>query len=139
MTGFKTLDIPIRTFEVELKHREPEDATGEHETLIATEQIKVPNLRNRKWEKRWAICSVWNNFSNPEAKKLGINQAFIFTKNFKQLIIRLEINAFQDEQAETLEPPQQDVYDEWLNQVKKQFKKLYGCELTDWEKLQCGA
>ena len=138
MPGFETLNIPTRVFEVELKHRELEDVTGEHEILITTEQVRVPNLRNRKWEKRWVMCSVWNNFSNPKSKELGINQAFIFTKDFKQLVIRLEVNLFQDEQAQTLEPPRQEIYTEWTNQVKKQFKKLYGCELTDWEKSKCG-
>ena len=137
--GFKQPEVRVRTFEVELKHREPEDVTGEHEILIATEQIKIPNLHNRKWEKRWVMCSVWNNFSNPEAKELGINQAFIFTKDFKQLVIRLEVNLFQDEQAEILEPPRQDAHEEWLNQVRKQFKKLYGYELAEWEKIRCEA
>ena len=138
MSGFSKPLIATRVFEIELKHRKPEDATGEDEILIATEQVRVPDLHNREWEKRWVICSAWNNFSSPECQKLGINQVFVFTQDFKELVIRLEINPFQDEQAEILQPPPQEAYEAWLVAVKQRFKKLYGCDLKDWEKSQCG-
>jgi hypothetical protein len=134
-TGFGKIvkrEVRIRTFEVELKHREPGDTTGESETLIATEQIKVPILRNNEWEKRWAILIVWNGFSQPHFQEQGINQAFIFEKGFKDLIIRLEINPFYDEKAEKLDAPKDEAFDEWLKEVKKRFKQLYNFEMDEW-------
>jgi len=133
--GFQQIKITTRTFEVELKHRPPDDATGDQEELISTEQITIPDLGNREWEKRWAILSVWNNFATDKARELGINQAFIFTEGFKELIIRLEINPFQDEEAKKLDVPKQSAYDDWLVSVRKKFKKLYGFELKQWEQM----
>lgn len=132
--GFKTHQVATRIFEVELKHRPINDTTGDREELISTERVIVPDLENREWEKRWVILAVWNNFATDKAKQLGINQAFIFTKNFKELIIRLEINSFQDEEPQQLETPKQEAYDEWLCSVRKRFKSLYGIELKEWEK-----
>jgi hypothetical protein len=130
--GFRQLRVPTRTFEVEFKHRPPDDATGDREVLIKTEQIQVPDVGNREWEKRWAMMTVWNTFSEPEAKELGINQAFIFSKGFRELIFRIELNLFTDEEAHKLDVPAQREYDEWLATVRKQFKKRYGVELDDW-------
>ncbi|MEG4406452.1 hypothetical protein [Microcoleus sp. MON2_D5] len=117
--GFQQIKIATRTFEVEFKHRPPDDITGDREELISTEQITIPDLGNREWEKRWIILSVWNNFATDKAKELGINQAFIFTEGFKELIIRLEINPFQDEEAKKLDVPKQAAYDDWLASVRK--------------------
>lgn len=131
--GFGLPKIATRTFEVELKHRPIDDTTGEREELISTEQITIPNLGNREWEKRWVILSVWNKLFSDEAKQLNINQAFIFTKSFRELIIRLEVNSFQDEEPQRLDVPEQKIYDNWLASVRKKFKKLYGVEMREWE------
>ena len=130
--GFGQLRVPTRTFEIEFKHRPLDDATGDREQLIKTEQIQVPDLGNREWEKRWTMMAVWNAFSNTDAKQQGINQAFVFSKDFQELIFRIELNLFQDEQANKLDVPAQGEYDNWLSQVRKKFKKLYGVELDDW-------
>lgn len=132
--GFKQVCVPVRTFEIELKHRPPDDTTGDREELIKTEQIQVPDLGNREWEKRWAMLAVWNTFSDPEAKRLGINQAFVFTKGFGELLFRIEINAFEDEESHKLDAPSQAEHDRWLQLVKKKFKRLYGVELKEWMK-----
>ena len=71
--------IPVRRFEVELKHRPVDDATGEQEKLISTMQIQVPRLGNSDWEKRWCALSIWNLLGSDEAKLHQINQAFIFS------------------------------------------------------------
>ena len=132
--GFGQLRVPTRTFEIEFKHRPPDDLTGDREQLIKTEQIQVPDLGNREWEKRWTMMAVWNAFSNVEAKKLMINQAFVFSKDFRELIFRIELNLFKDEQSNKLDVPVQSEYGEWLSQVRKKFKKLYGVELDNWMK-----
>lgn len=130
--GFQQVRVPTRTFEIELKHRPPDDATGDREELIKTEQIQVPDLGNREWESRWALMATWNTFTNEESKKLGINQAFIFSKDFRELIFRIEINSFEDEEAHKLDVPTQSEYDDWLAAVRKKFKTRYGVELDDW-------
>lgn len=133
--GFAKIEKrPVRTraFEVELKYREPDDTTGDSEKLIATEQIKVPILRNSEWEKRWAILIVWNGFSQPHFKEQGINQAFIFSAGFGELIIRLEINQFHDEPAEKLDVPDDEAFQQWLADINKRFKQLYHFEMKEW-------
>lgn len=134
-TGFaKPVKHPVRVraFDVELKHREPDDTTGDSEKLISTEQITVPILRNSEWEKRWAVLIVWNGFSQPHFREQGINQAFIFSEGFGELIIRLEVNQFHDEQAEKLDVPEDEVFKKWLADVSKRFKQLYNFEMDEW-------
>lgn len=109
--GFQQVRVPTRTFEIELKHRPPDDTTGDREELIKTEQIQVPNLGNREWENRWVLMATWNTFTNEESKKLGINQAFIFSKDFRELIFRIELNPFEDEEAHKLDVPAQSEYE----------------------------
>ena len=130
--GFQQTRVPTRTFEVELKHRPLDDTTGDREELVKTEQIQVPDIGNREWEKRWAMMAVWNTFSDEDAKERGINQAFIFSHGFRELIFRIELNPFQDEESHKLDVPAQSEYDNWLAAVRKKFKKLYGTELDDW-------
>ncbi|HLO49377.1 MAG TPA: hypothetical protein VK211_13260 [Kamptonema sp.] len=130
--GFQQVRVPTRTFEIELKHRPPDDITGDREELVKTEQIQVPDLGNREWESRWVLMATWNTFTNEESKKLGINQAFIFSKDFRELIFRIELNPFQDEEAHKLDVPAQSEYDKWLAAVRKKFKTRYGVELDDW-------
>lgn len=76
--------------------------------------------------------AVWNTFSDTESKELGINQAFIFSANFRELIFRIELNPFQDEEAHKLDVPAQSEYDDWLAAVRKKFKQRYGVKLDDW-------
>lgn len=130
--GFRQTRVPTRTFEVELKHRPLDDTTGDREELVKTEQIQVPDIGNREWEKRWAMMAVWNTFSDEDAKERGINQAFIFSQGFRELIFRIELNPFQDEESHKLDVPAQSEYDNWLAAVRKKFKKLYGIGLDDW-------
>ena len=136
--GFKRPAVKTRVFNIELKHRDPEDKTGEDEVLIATEQLEVPCLNNVGWEERWAVTTVWNSFSQPHMKEQGINQAFVFTERsdggFGRLVIRLETNLFHDEPAEKMEVIEGDSFEHWLNQVRKRFKELYGCDFDEWQK-----
>lgn len=132
--GFQQIQVKTRTFEVELKHRPPDDMTGDREELIKTEKMHIPDLGNREWEKRWAMMTVWNMFSSEEAKQLGVNQVFVFSKGFRELIFRIELNLFEDEEAHKLDVPSQKQYDDWLTQVRKKIKKMYGLEIDDWVK-----
>lgn len=132
LKGFQRTKVSTRTFEVELKHRSLDDTTGDREELVKTEQIQVPDIGNREWEKRWAMMAVWNTFSDEDAKERGINQAFIFSQGFRELIFRIELNPFQDEESHELDVPAQSEYDNWLAAVRKKFKKLYGIGLDDW-------
>lgn len=127
-------DVKVRRFMVELKHRPPDDTTGEREELIETITVIVPRLANSEWEKRWCALVVWNLFSQAAAKEAKINQAFIFTADFKELIMRLEINDFVDEECHKLPPPSQDEHDKWHRQVEKRFRTLYNQKLDDWLK-----
>ncbi len=74
--------IPVRRFQVELKHRPLDDATGEREEMIGEIQIEVPRLANSEWEKRWCALCVWNLLGSEEAKQQNVNQAFIFTAGY---------------------------------------------------------
>lgn len=78
------------------------------------------------------MMAAWNTFSDEDVKKLGINQAFIFSQGFRELIFRIELNPFQDEEAHKLDVPAQSEYDEWLAAVRKKFKTRYGIELDGW-------
>lgn len=129
-------EIPVRRFQVELKHRPPDDAIGEREELIGEIQIEVPRLANSDWEKRWCALCVWNLLSSEEAKQQKVNQAFIFTAGYSDIIMRLEINPFQDEAVRILKPPDQATHDAWHRAVTKKFSQLYGAKLNEWLKLQ---
>lgn len=37
--GFQQIRVPTRTFEIELKHRPPDDMTGDREELVKTEKL----------------------------------------------------------------------------------------------------
>ena len=128
-------EIKTRVFEIELKHREPDDTTGEREELIATERMEIPDLKNRDWEEKWVTLNVWNSFSDQHFKEQGINQAFIFSEGFKRLIVRLELNKFHDEEAQQLDVPGEQEFQNWLNQVRKKFKKLYQFDFDKWQEL----
>lgn len=128
--------IPVRRFQVELKHRPPDDATGEREEMIGEIQIEVPRLANFDWEKRWCALCVWNLLSSEEAKQQKVNQAFIFTAGYSDIIMRLEINPFQDEEVRILKPPEQAAHDAWHRAVTKKFSQLYGAKLDEWLKYQ---
>lgn len=126
--------VKIRRFEVELKHRPPDDATGERKELIATINLEVPRLANSEWEKRWAALCVWNLLGSDEAKEKGINQAFIFSADFGEIIMRLEVNPFQDEEVKKLDPPSQKEHNIWHEKVQKRFAQLYNLKLSEWIK-----
>jgi hypothetical protein len=131
---FKQIKIPMREFYCELKHRPPDDSTGEQEQLIETLILEVPRLRDSAMERQWAIAQVWNKLHDPEFKEKGINQVFIFTAQFGELIIRLEVNKFDDEPARKLSAPDATVFSSWQEKVQKQFKKLYGVSVEQWRK-----
>lgn len=129
-------EVKIRRFMVELKHRPPDDTTGDYEQLVAEIEIEVPRLANSDWEKRWCSLCVWNLLSSEEAKNKGINQAFIFTAGYSDIIMRLEVNPFQDEEVHVLNPPSQAKHDEWHRAVEKRFRSLYNKNLNEWLKKQ---
>lgn len=96
----------MRSFYCELKHRPPDDHTTENEELIDVLILKVPRLKNSNMEKQWAITQLWNKLHDPEFIVRNINQVFIFTAQFGELIIRLETNPFQDETDKKLPVPE---------------------------------
>ena len=127
--------VSLRTFCLELKHRPADDETGERETLIHSLELTVPRLANSSLETRWAMLSAWNMFASEYAKEKEVNQIFIFNANWQELLARLELNKFIDEECETLNPPDPKQHDSWTQTVQKQFTKLYGMKLDDWFKL----
>lgn len=130
---FKQIVVPVRSFYCELKHRPPEDKTGEHEELIETLILEVPRLKNSNMEKQWAVAQMWNKLHEPEFVEKAINQVFIFTAQFGELIIRLEVNQFEDEPSKKLVAPDTDVFEKWRQQVEKRFKSLYGVNVSQWQ------
>lgn len=130
---FKQIKIFLRSFYCELKHRPPEDRTGEQEQLIETLVLEVPKLRDSNMERQWAIAQLWNKLHEPEFKERNINQVFIFTAEFGELIIRLEVNKFDDEPARKLTAPDPAVFSNWQQEVKNKFKKLYGVSVEQWK------
>lgn len=127
-------NVPVRRFEVELKHRPVADLTGENETLIYTIQFQVPRLGNSDWEKRWCALCVWNLLGSEEAKLNQINQAFIFSADYAEIIMRLEVNPFEDEVAHKLPPPSEKSHTIWHESVQKRFAQLYGMKLSEWQR-----
>ena len=133
---FKQVIIPTRSFYCELKNRFPSDHTGEHEELIETLILEVPRLKNSDMEKQWAIAQLWNKLHEPEFVEKGVNQVFMFTAQFGELIIRLEVNKFEDEPSKKLEAPEPTVFKSWQQQVEKQFKKSHGITIKQWQHQQ---
>lgn len=132
MNGFKLIpEIPLRSFYCELKHRPPGD-DGSNEKLIDTLILQVPRLRNSNLEGQWAIALIWQKLEDPEYCDRGINQVFIFTAQFGELLARMETQPFEDEPAKHLKPPSQDTYNKWQQALENRFKKLYGISLEDW-------
>lgn len=138
---FRQLTVPTRSFYCELKHRPPDDYTGEQEELIDVLILEVPKLKNSNLEKQWAIADIWNKLQESEFTERGINQVFIFTTKtakLKQaiepgdLIIRLETNKFEDEAARKLTAPEPTVFESWQEKVDKQFIKTYGFSIKKW-------
>ncbi|ACC81129.1 hypothetical protein Npun_F2575 [Nostoc punctiforme PCC 73102] len=77
---------------------------------------------------------MWNRLYEPEYQERGINQIFIFTAQFGELIIRLEVNPFEDELAKKLVAPEPQAFQNWQKKVEEQFKKLYGISIKQWQK-----
>lgn len=135
MKGFNNVvSIPARRFSVELKHRPPEDKTGEYEELIATLDLTIPRLKDATLEKQWAFAEMWKKLES-EYKDKGINQIFIFTAGFGELIVRMEVNAFEDEKAHKLDAPTEKQYQAWINKLNKKFKSLYGITIDTYTQL----
>lgn len=124
--------VETRKFHIELKHRPPDDATGEREELIETVEMRIPKLADTAWEERWAVLSAWNMLSSKTAQEKNINQIFLFTADFGRLITRLEVNPFQDEKPRVLKPPSQSAHSQWCKLVEKRFHQLYGISMGEW-------
>ncbi|MBD2364464.1 hypothetical protein H6G36_25380 [Anabaena minutissima FACHB-250] len=134
MAGFtKVAKVPLRSLYCELKHREPDDADGSREELIEILNLQVPRLKNSDMEKQWAIAQLWNKIYEPDYQNRGINQIFIFTAQAGELLVRLEVNQFTDEPSRKLPPPDPTAFKNWQQQVEKQFKKLYGISIKQWQ------
>jgi len=124
--------IPLRTFCVELKHRPADDTTGDREELIHSLELTVPRLGNSALETRWVTLSAWHLFSSDFAKARNVNQIFVFTANWQELLIRMELNKFVDEECKTINPPDQREHDQYNRTVEKKFQQLYGISLGEW-------
>ena len=133
---FKKIEVSMRSFYCELKHRPPSDRTGELEELIETLILEVPRLKNSSFEKQWAIAQLWNKLHSSEFVARGINQVFMFNSKAEELIIRLEVNPFEDEPARKLTAPETKKFENWQRQVTNQFKKLYGISIEQWQQMQ---
>lgn len=125
------INIPLRSFYCELKHRPPDD-DGSNEELIETLILQVPRLRNSDMEKQWAFAQLWNKLEEPEFQNCNINQIFIFTAQFGELLMRIENQPFLDEPSRKLTPPDEGNFKKWQQKVEKQFKSLYGVEISEW-------
>lgn len=133
---FKKIQVPLRAFYCELKHREPDDVDGSSEELIEVLDLQVPRLKNSDMEKQWCFTMLWNKIYEPEYADKGINQIFIFTAEAGELLARLEVNQFTDEPARRIEPPNPTVFKRWQKGVEKQFKKLYGVSIEQWQQTE---
>jgi hypothetical protein len=122
--------IPLRSFYCELKHR-PEGDDGSNEELIQVLELKVPRLKNSEMEKQWAIASLWNKLF-AEYQDRGINQIFIFTHEFGELLMRMEVQPFDDEPAQQIKPPDEHKWKQWQSEVEKRFFSLYRCSISRW-------
>jgi len=129
---FKNVQIPLRSFYCELKHRPEGDNDGSNEILIETLILQVPRLKSSNMEKQWCLAQLWNRLYEPEYQNRGINQVFIFSAQYGELLARLETKLFDDEPAKKLEVPSQDKFSEWQRQVEKRFKQLYGITIKQW-------
>lgn len=135
MKGFNNIaNIPMRRFSVELKYRPPEDKTGENEELIDTFDLYIPRLKNARLESQWAFTEMWKRLES-DYKNKGINQIFLFTAEFKELIARMEVNSFEDETAHKIDSPTEEQYQRWINKLEKRFKFLYGISIDNYTQL----
>lgn len=127
-----TTTIPLRQFAIELKHR-PNGDDGTNEQLIESLLLSVPRLKNSDMEKQWCFVQLWNKLFEPEYQGRGINQIFIFTVGYGELLMRMEISLFTDEPGRKIEPPDETAFKNWQASVEKQFKKLYGFSIHQWQ------
>lgn len=132
---FKKVVVPMRSFYCELKHR-PEGDDGGNEELVDTLILQVPRLKNSDMEKQWAFAQLWNKLEDPEYKERGINQVFIFTAQFGELLMRIETKPFTDEPAREISAPDEKAFERWQQAVEKQFKRLYGISIKQWRENQ---
>lgn len=130
--SFKKVKVPLRSFYCELKHRPPGD-DGSNEELIEVLELYVPRLKNSDMEKQWCFARLWNKLDSPEYAGKGINQAFIFTAEGRELLMRMENNPFQDEPARKLSPPDEKLFRKWQQKVEERFKSLYGISIEQWK------
>lgn len=124
--------IPLRSFYCELKHRPPGD-DGSNEELIEVLELQVPRLKNSDMEKQWVFALAWGKLDEPEYQQKGINQIFIFTAQFGELLMRIENQPFEDEPARKLNPPDEDDYRQWQSKINRRFKELYGISIEQWK------
>jgi hypothetical protein len=129
---YKKVEIPTRSFYCELKHRPADDVDGSREELVETLIYKVPRLKNSTMEKQWCFHALWGRMFEEDYLSKGINQIFIFTAEFGELLIRMEANPYVDDECQKLPPPEGQKYDHWRDAVNKQFKKLYGISVSEW-------
>lgn len=130
--SFKKVRVPLRSFYCELKHRPPGD-DGSNEELIEVLELHVPRLRNSDMEKQWCFARLWELLDKPEYQERGINQAFIFTAQAGELLMRLENEPFEDEPSRKLDPPDEKLFRKWQQRVEKRFKELYGVSIEQWK------
>lgn len=133
----KKIKVPVRSFYCELKHRPPGD-DGSNEKLIEVLELQVPRLKNSDMEKQWVFALAWGKLDEPEYQHKGINQIFIFTAQFGELLMRIENQPFEDEPARSLNPPEEDDYKQWQAKVEKRFRELYGISIEQWQKQEEG-
>lgn len=132
---FKNPKVSLRKFYVELKYRPPGEVTEEdNEVLIETLEVNVPRLKDSAMEKQWVYNMCWNSLTD-EWQHRGINQVFIFTAEFGEMLLRLELDPFQDQECVVVNNPDEDKHEMWADSVRQQFKKIYGITLEHWEKL----
>jgi hypothetical protein len=124
--------IPLREFSIELKHR-PDGDDGSNEELIETLALHIPRLKNSDMEKQWCFAQLWNKLYEPEYQDRGINQIFIFTAGYRELLMRMEVSPFSDEPGRKIDPPSETAFKNWQTTVEKQFKRLYGFSIHQWQ------
>lgn len=147
MSGFGTKlkvdQVPVKYFYIEYKYTLPETeetlkaSADDVEDLVKTVKVCLPVLRDAVLEEQWLMSLVQVFLSTEQAKKLNINQAFVFhydpkKATVKDLILRMQTEQFTDEACQFLDSPDIKKVVNWRSQLCAKFKSLYNFPLDVW-------
>lgn len=128
MSGFGIANIKLKSFLIELKHR---DINTDDELTSGFELIQVPDLKDTNLTTNYLLTCVWA-LLEADYKNDNINQVFVYNRQGEDVILRIETNKFADENPTHYQAPTKEKFDSFASTIKKRVKSLYGAEVENY-------